>query len=75
VSRRGILRDLGVNVRQIDPFINPVPDPVFAGIGNIRPRDRLQAPDHSSLDSLLEESGFELLVPPGKARVLGARRD
>src|SRR6516225_4148015 len=28
------------NVRQIDPFINPVPDPVFAGIGNFHPRDR-----------------------------------
>jgi len=40
VSRRGIPRDLGVNVRQIDPFINPVPDPVFAGIGNFHPRDR-----------------------------------
>ena len=39
VSRRGIPRDLGVNVRQIDPFINPVPDPVFAGIGNFHPRD------------------------------------
>jgi hypothetical protein len=31
-GRRFILPDLGVNVSQIDPLINPVPDPVFAGI-------------------------------------------
>jgi hypothetical protein len=36
VSRRGTLPDLGVDVRQIDPLINPAPDPVFAGIGNFR---------------------------------------
>jgi hypothetical protein len=36
-------------VRQIDPLINPAPDPVFAGIGNFRPRDRLRARDRSSL--------------------------
>jgi hypothetical protein len=27
---------------QIDPLINPVPNPVFAGIGNFRPRDWLR---------------------------------
>ena len=36
VSRRGTLSDLGVDVRQIDPLINPAPDPVFADIGNFR---------------------------------------
>jgi hypothetical protein len=35
--------------RQIDPFINPAPHPVFAGIGNFRPRDRLRARDRGSL--------------------------
>jgi hypothetical protein len=63
VNRRDILPDLGVNVRQIDPLINPVPDPVLAGIGNVRPRDRLQARDRSSLDSLLEGTGVEPSVP------------
>ena len=59
VSRRGILPDLGVNVRQIDLLINPASDPVF-GIGNFRPRDRLRPRDRSSPDSLLERNG---LVP------------
>ena len=35
---------------------------VSAGVGNFRPRERLQAPDHRSLDSPLEGSGFELPV-------------
>ena len=43
--------------------INPAPDPVFAGIGNFRPHERLRARDHSSLNSLLEEVGFEPSVP------------
>jgi hypothetical protein len=59
VSRRGILPDLGVDLRQIDLLINPAPDPVF-GIGNFRPRDRLQPRDRSSPVSLLERNG---LVP------------
>jgi hypothetical protein len=73
VSRRGILPDLGVDVRQIDSLINPGPDPVFAGIGNFRPRDRLRARDRSSLDSLLEEAGFEPSVPLGDRNRIAVR--
>ena len=70
MSRRGSLPDLGVNV-QIDPLINPVPDPVFAGIGNFQPRDPLQARDHSSLGSLLEGIGVELSDSPSAGWLLG----
>jgi hypothetical protein len=45
-------------MRQIDPLINLAPDPVFAGSGHFRPRDPLQARDHSSLGSLLEGIAF-----------------
>ena len=70
VSRRGSLSDPGVNV-QIDPLIDPVPDPVFAGIGNFRPRDLLKARDHSSLGSLLKGIGVELSVSPSAGWLLG----
>jgi len=68
--RRRSFPDLGVNV-QIDPLINPVPDPVFAGIGNFQPRDPLQARDHSSLGSLLEGIGVELSDSPSAGWLLG----
>ena len=71
VSRRGSLPDLGVNV-QIDPLIDPVPDPVFAGIGNFQPRDPLQTRDHSSLGSLLEGIGVELSVFPSPGGCRGS---
>jgi hypothetical protein len=70
VSRRGSLPDLGENV-QIDPLIDPVPDPVFAGIGNFQPRDPLQARDYSSLGSLLAGIGAELSASPSAGWLLG----
>src|SRR6516225_4407875 len=70
VSRRGSLPDFGVNV-QIDPLTDPVPDPVFAGIGKFQPRDPLQARDHSWLGSLLEGFGVELSVSPSAGWLRG----
>ena len=63
VSRRGSLPDLGVTA-QIDPLINPVPDPVSPASATFGRAIGCRHTRHSPLGSLLEGIGVELSVSP-----------